>query len=407
MGTADEAESRERGRDGSGLFLGFFYLLRSRGLKITPTQWLGLVRGLVLGLHGSSLIGFYSLARSVLVKDESEMDDFDVAFAEYFGGVMPAAAEIGERILDWLENPLPPYPLDPAWAAVMDSIDVEALRREFERRLAEQTEKHDGGSEWIGTGGTSPFGHGGYHPGGIRVGGEGRYGSAVKVAAERRFREYRKDIVLDTRRLGVALKKMRALRRSGLCEDLDLDGTIDRTARSGGELELVFRAPRRNDLCLLLAMDVGGTMEPYRRTVDALFSITHKARHFKRFSHAYFHNCVYECVYADASFAVPVPLPALMRTHGRDARLVLVGDAYMYPGELTDRWGAIKYDAHNEKPGLHHLRALADHFRSSAWLNPMDARFWSAPSVRMIRDVFPMYPLTIEGVERLAEDLGG
>jgi uncharacterized protein with von Willebrand factor type A (vWA) domain len=380
-------------------------MLRNRGLKVTPTQWITLVHGLVLGLHGSSLMGFYSLARSILAKDESELDDFDLAFSVHFKGVQDEIKAIEDEVWKWLENPIPPYAVDPEWVKMLEQVDIEALRREFERRLAEQTERHDGGGRWIGTGGTSPFGHSGYHPGGIRVGGASRLGSAVQVAAQRRFREYRRDQVLDTRQLGVALKKLRALKREGAAEELDVEATIDRTAREAGELELVFHPPRENNIELLLAMDVGGTMEPYRHLVNLLFSTAHGIRHFRRFSHVYFHNCVYDQVYADASFRDAVPLHELLRSHGRNTRLVLVGDAYMYPGELTDRWGAIHYWERNEEPGVAYLEKYAAHFRRAAWLNPMHERFWFHPSVRMIRGIFPMYPLSVEGVERLAVEL--
>ena len=206
--------------DHCGIFLDFFYLLRARGLAVSPTEWLALVEALLKGLHGSSLIGFYSLARSLLVKDEALFDDFDRAFAEYFSGIEDLA-ELEEEIFRWLENPIPPFPVDPEMRRVLDAVDVERLRQLFEQRLREQTERHDGGNRWIGTGGTSPFGHSGYHPGGIRVGGSGRLGSAVQVAAARRFREHRTDQVLDTRQLSVALRKLRNLKREGPQEELD------------------------------------------------------------------------------------------------------------------------------------------------------------------------------------------
>lgn len=387
------------------LFLSFFFRLRERGLKVTPDQWLALVRGLCLGLHGASLTGFYSLARSLLAKDESELDDFDQAFAVHFRGAEESAAALEEEIWRWLENPLPPLPVDPEWRRVFDEVDVAALREELERRLQEQTERHDGGSRWVGTGGTSPFGHSGYHPGGIRVGGRGRLGSAVKVAAERRFREHRRDLVLDTRQFGVALKKLRALRREGPAEELDVEATIDRTAREAGELTLVFRPPRENRLDLLLAMDVGGSMEPHRPLVDLLFSAAHGANHFHRFEHLYFHNCVYGRFYRDSWFEQAVPAHDLARRYGRETRLVLVGDATMYPGELTDPGGSVHTWERDEEPGLAHLKRLRDHFPRTAWLNPLDERGWSAPSVRLIRTVFPMYPLTVRGVETLAREL--
>ncbi|MEX1310414.1 MAG: VWA domain-containing protein [Candidatus Sulfomarinibacteraceae bacterium] len=391
--------------DQAAIFLGFFYRLRSHGLKVTPQQWLTVIEGLAKGLHGSSLIGFYSLARGVLVKDESELDDFDVCFAEHFGGSDHAAASIEREVWDWLENPVPPFALDPSRVALLDALDVDTLREELESRLREQDERHDRGDRWIGTGGTSPFGHSGAHPGGIRVGGEGGGRSAVQVAGERRYREHRRDVILDTRQLSVALTKLRALERTGPADELDLEGTIERTARGGGELDLVFEAPRKNRLSLLLAMDVGGSMWPYRELVDLLFSAAHRARHFKRFDHVYFHNCIYERVYSDAGFHAPIPLKDLFRRFDRETRLVLVGDAHMYPGEITDRFGAIDWTERNEQPGIVYLTRIRDHFRRCAWLNPMGEAAWSAPSTRLIRGIFPMYPLTVRGVEELARDL--
>jgi uncharacterized protein with von Willebrand factor type A (vWA) domain len=391
----------------SGIFLSFFFRLRGRGLKVTPQQWLTLVEGLAGGLHGSSLIGFYNLARSIMVRDESELDDFDLAFAEHFAGAAAAVAAIEQEIWDWLDRPASSRPIDVAWQRLMETVDVEALRAAFEERLRTQEERHDGGNRWIGTGGTSPFGHSGVHPGGLRVGGAPGAGTAVQVAAERRYQEHRRDQVLDTRQLGLALKKLRTLERQAESDELDVDATIDHTAREGGELELVFDRPRRNNLSLLMAMDVGGSMEPFRHLVDRLFSAAHRARHFKRFEHVYFHNCVYEQVYADARFLEPIPLPTLFRREDRQTRLVLVGDAFMYPGELTDRYGAIDLMERNEQPGLVFLQRLRDHYPHSAWLNPMPRRLWRAPTIDIIGRLFPMYPLTVDGVHELARDLSG
>jgi len=405
VGTAERNPGEGSVTDHAGIFLPFFYRLRSHGLRVTPQQWLTLVEALARGLHGSSLVGFYSLSRSILVKDESELDDFDLCFRAHFEGVEGAASLIEKEVWEWLENPVAPHPLDERLRSTLDAVDIEALRAEFERRLREQKERHDGGDHFIGTGGTSPFGHSGSHPGGIRVGGEGGGGSAVQVAAERRYREHRRDLVLDTRQLSVALKKLRALERTGPADELDIEATIDRTAREGGELELVFEPPRENRLGLLLAMDIGGSMWPFRQLVDVLFSAAHRARHFRHFDHVYFHNCVYERVYADAQFHEPIPLAELFRRFDRETRLVLVGDAHMYPGEITDRFGAIDWTERNERPGSVYLRRLCEHFRHCAWLNPMGKESWSAPSIRLIREIFPMYPLTVQGVEDLAKDL--
>ena len=373
---------------------------------MTPSQWLTLIEALSKGLHGSSLIGFYSLARAIIARDESELDDFDMTFAEHFKGVEQHVGVIEDQIFEWLNNPIAPYKTDPEWKKVMDDVDIEALREQFEQRLKEQKEQHHGGGKWIGTGGTSPFGHGGYHPGGIRVGGERRLGSAVQVAADRRYREHRRDMTLDVRQFSVALKKLRSLQREGPADELDIDKTIDRTAKEGGELELVFEPPRSNNLSLVLAMDVGGSMEPYRHMVNLLFSAAHGANHFKRFEHVYFHNCIYENVYADSYFAEPISLGDLTCRLNRQTRLVIVGDAYMYPGELTQRWGAINWNDHNEHPGIAYLTYLAEHFKYVAWLNPMSESYWNSASIRLIRQIFKMYPLTINGVEQLATDLG-
>ena len=406
QGGANDPPEEQRAAGGqAGIFLAFFYRLRGHGLKVTPKQWLTLIEALAKGLHGSSLVGFYSLARGILVKDESELDDFDICFSAHFRGVDSAAAAIEKEVWDWLENPAPPHVADPSWWRMLDAVDVEALREEFESRLREQTERHDGGNRWIGTGGTSPFGHSGTHPGGIRVGGEGSGGSAVQVAAERRYREHRRDVVLGTRQLSVALKKLRALQRTGPADELDLAATIDRTAREGGELELVFEPPPENRLGLLLAMDIGGSMWPHRDLVDLLFSVAHRGRHFKHFDHVYFHNCIYEGVYADVRFHEQIPLADLFRRFDRETRLVLVGDAHMYPGEITDRFGAINWTERNEQPGAHYLKRMRDHFRHCAWLNPMGRSAWSAPSIRLVREIFTMYPLTVQGVEELAKDL--
>ena len=403
--TGPTATPGELGADSPAVLLSFFYRLRGHGLKVTPQQWLTVMEGLARGLHGSSLIGFYSLSRSILVRDESELDDFDLCFAAHFRGLESIAAVIEDEVWRWLEDPAPPMTVDPVWREMLDAVDVDALREEFERRLKEQSERHDEGSYWIGTGGTSPFGHGGAHPGGIRVGGEGGGGSAVQVAAERRFQEQRRDLVLDTRQLSLALKKLRALERVGPADELDLEATIDRTARQAGDLELVFTPPRENRLSLLMAMDIGGSMWPFRELVDTLFSAAHRVRHFKRFDHVYFHNCVYDNVYGNAAFSDKIPLTELFRRFDRNTRLVLVGDAHMYPGEITDRYGSVNWTERNEQPGSVYLQRLRDHFTNCAWLNPMKRNSWSAPSVRLIREVFPMYPLTVQGVEDLAKDL--
>ena len=263
----------------------------------------------------------------------------------------------------------------------------------------EQNERHDGGSRWIGTGGRSPYGHGGQHPTGMRVGGEGRSRSAVQVAAERRFREYRSDLVLDTRQIGVALRKLRKLGRNEAHTELDLDGTIEATAKNCGDLDLVMRPPRDNELKLLLLMDVGGSMDPFALLVSRLFSAAHAASHFREFHALYFHNCIYERIYKNARLTDGMSTVELMRWLGPDTRLVVVADAHMAPYELTARNGAIDYFQENDEPGFVWLDRLKRHFSHAAWLNPLPRRMWSHPTISLVGQIFPMFELTLDGLE--------
>lgn len=384
------------------MFLEFFYELRSRKVPVSTQEWLALMEALALGLHESSLDGFYHLARSVLVKDLAHFDAFDAAFLHVFRGVNAESLKITEELLEWLKDPRQGLSADDRRR--LEELDLETLRKLFEQRLKEQKERHDGGNRWIGTGGTSPFGQGGRHPTGIRIG-EGGRRSAMQVAHERRFREYRKDAILDVRRIEVVLRLLRDLGRDGAPEELDIDETIDRTAQNAGEIEVVKRAPRRNRTKLLLLMDVGGSMDPYARLVEQLFTAASRNGRFARFRHLYFHNCVYENLYEDAQFRRPVPFADLIGSSDRDEKLVIVGDAAMHPAELLSPGGAIYFYAHNRTPGIEWMKRLAGHFRRTAWLNPSPEFEWSLPTVRMLRAIFPMFPLTIEGIEQAVRQL--
>lgn len=227
------------------------------------------MHGLSLGLHESSLDGFYRLARALVVRNETELDAFDQAFIRHFKGAYQDSLDITKELLSWLEDAKKRRELSDEERAAIQSIDMDELKRLFEERLKEQKERHDGGNRWIGTGGTSPFGHGGYHPSGIRVGGAGGGRSAMQIAEERRFKGYRSDRVLDVRQIDVALRRLRRLGREGAVDELDLDETIQKIGKNAGELELVFRPPRRNRMKLILLMDVGGSMDPYAGWLNA------------------------------------------------------------------------------------------------------------------------------------------
>jgi uncharacterized protein with von Willebrand factor type A (vWA) domain len=381
------------------VLIDFLYELRSRGLHVSTHEWMALMEGMALGLHESSLDGFYRLSRSLCVKDVAKYDAFDEAFLAYFKDVHADALALTQELLRWLENPAVPRPLTDEERAMIQSMDLEQVRALFEQRLREQRGRHDRGPRWVGTGGTSPFGNGGTNPNGIRVGGAGGARSAMQIAGERRYRGYRKDVVLDVRQIDVALRDLRQLGREGATEELDLDETVDETCRNAGELELVFRPPRRNRVKLILMMDVGGSMDPYAELMSRLFTAASRSGRFAKFRSYYFHNCVYDRVYEDAHFKDGIHVGDLMATSDRDEKLVMVGDAWMHPGELLQPGGAIFYSQQNRQAGIDWLRRLSEHFRRSAWLNPEPRRFWKQSTIEIIANVFPMWPLSIAGIE--------
>ncbi len=379
------------------MFVPFLYELRSRKVPVGTTEAVALAQALEHGLHESSLDGFYFVARSLLVHDEKHLDAFDQAFAKHFQGIDSAGTELQQQLLDWLRDAKQRLPdLRPEERALLESLDEKALKQLFEQRLKEQKERHDGGNTWVGTAGSSPFGNSGrVDRDGIRVGGEGGRHSAVKVASERAYREYRDDVVLDTRQLGLALRKLRAFARDGRQDELDLDTTIDRTAKNLGELEVALRAPRKSNTRVILMMDVGGSMDPYAQLVSRLFTAAKKATHFKELRTYYFHNCVYGRVYASANFRDPMPVSQLMTETDRRYKLIVVGDALMAPWELMSTAG---WTDDEGLEGVVWLMRLREHFASSAWLNPEQPSSWWQTTIDVVRKVFPMYPLTLEGL---------
>lgn len=380
------------------LFLDFFYLLRAHKIKVTLHEWLLLLNALSLNLAENSLLNFYYLARSILIKSESYFDIFDQVFAHYFRGV-EIKTEINDEIKNWLNRtPLEKF-LSEEEIKKLKSLSPEELQKMFEERLKEQKEEHHGGNRWIGTGGTSPFGHGGFHPTGMRVGGQSGNRSAMKVAADRKFHNYRKDLTLDIRQIQLALKKLRQLKRDGIQEELDIDATIDRTCHNAGDIDLVFHASRKNTTRLILLMDAGGTMDPFADLVSMLFSAAHQSNHFKDFRYFYFHNCVYSRVYADMERSKSIPTADLFRKYSEDYKLIIVGDAWMHPYELYYQNGAIDFYSHEKEAGIHWLMKLAKHFKRAVWLNPEQKRYWTAETILAIRQIFPMHPLTLEGLD--------
>ena len=385
------------------MFTDFFYILRKRKVPVSITEWMTLMESLAKG-YITNLDEFYFLARAILVKSEAYYDHYDVAFQEYFTGI-ETPAEILEQILEWLKDPLNRMTLTEEELALFDSLDFDELLKELEKRLKEQTEQHDGGGYWIGRGGTSPFGHSGYHPAGIRIGGESRGRHAIQIAGERRFRNYRNDLTLDVRQVKIALKGLRQLSRIGPEDELDLEETIEATAKNAGEIDLIWRRSRKNAVKVLLLMDVGGSMEPFALLCSQLFSAAHSSTHFKDFRYYYFHNCIYDNLYQDIERQEAISIDHLLRTLEPDYKLLLVGDARMGSWELMERYGAINYYERNETPGIVWLRRIAEHFTHCVWLNPDDPRFWIHPTIQVIGKLFPMFPLTLDGLGQAVKRL--
>lgn len=394
------------------MFIQFYYQLKSEGVPVSLNEWMTLMEALAKGLSFSSLTTFYYLARAVLVKSEAHFDRYDLAFAKYFKGV-ETGEEILNQVLDWLAHPLPPLYVPPGERAPFSQWDLEELRRQLEDRLKKQDGEHHGGSQWIGTGGTSPFGHSGYHPAGLRIGGEPVNRSAVKVAAERHYREFRDDRITGVRQFEVALRKLRqfSTRTEGPKDELDLEGTIDATCKNAGTLKLVWERPRRNTMKVLLLMDSGGSMNPYLQACSRLFMAANHTTHFKDLKLYYFHNCVYDRIYTSPVLArhYAVKTEEVLRSLNPDYRLLIVGDASMALSELTMAGGAIDWGVENDEPGITWLERLARHFPYSVWLNPIPAGTWDWTegyhTIALIKKLFPMFELTPEGLEQAVKKL--
>jgi uncharacterized protein with von Willebrand factor type A (vWA) domain len=361
--------------------------LRAREVKVGLGEWLQFLRGLRLGA-ATDLDGLYRFGRAVLVHDEGRYDAWDQAFADTFAGVPPA--EVHDALARWLEQAL-----RAEGERVDPGLSPEELLRQFEERLREQKERHDGGSKWVGTGGTSPFGSQGRAATGVRVG-EGGGRSAIRVAQDRAWKEYRADRSLDHRDLAVALRALRSIAREGRLE-VDLDETIDKTANNGGEIDIAERRGKRNRVHLVLMMDTGGSMEPHARLVEELFTAATETRGFKSFKPLFFHNVPYGYLYESWHRGIRKPIEDVMRDWTPHHRLVFVGDASMAPYELFAAMGGYGA-AGGGLSGLDWLRRMRARCAASVWLNPDPPSYWDHPTVRGIANVFPMFPLTVPGL---------
>jgi len=392
------------------LFINFFYQLKSEGVPVSLNEWMTLMEALSKDLSFSSLTGFYYLARAVLVKSEAHFDRYDLAFTRYFTG-LETKEDIIEQALDWLAHSLPPLEVLPEMRSPFAQWDLDELRLQLEDRIKTQHEEHHGGSHWIGTGGTSPLGHSGYHPAGLRIGGESLNQSAVQVAAKRHYREFRDDNITGVRQFEVALRKLRqfSTKNDAPKDELDLDGTINATCKNAGRLELVWERPRHNMIKVIVLMDTGGSMNRYMQICSRLFTAANRASHFKDLKFYYFHNCIYDDLFKSPYLQDRIPTEEVLHSLNSEYRLVIVGDASMAASELTMVGGAIDWEVSNKQTGLFWLKRLAKHFPYTVWLNPVPVAYWErslgSHSISMIQDVFPMFHLSPEGFEQAVKKL--
>ncbi|MCG8619653.1 MAG: hypothetical protein MI802_25810 [Desulfobacterales bacterium] len=393
------------------MFLKFFYTLKDVGIPVSPTSFLTLQKALNQGMI-NSLDDFYTCARAVLVKSERYFDLYDQVFAHHFDGV-PLPEDAGFEIDDMARAMLDERLKNPKTMADALGVDEEKLNRMspdelieyFKKRLKDQDGRHDGGNKWIGTGGTSPVGHSGYHPGGMRVGGESRNKSAVKVANERRYKDYSTRGPLTQAKIGEALKRLRNMRPAGPKDVINVDETIRETMRNAGEIELVFDRAMKDRLKVILAIDNGGwSMDPYIQVVQTLFDYARSQ--FKEVKTYFFHNTIYDYLWEDSSrYKKPKNIMEFSRLDP-ETRLVIVGDASMAPYELMAHDGSIHITERSGRPSIEQLRFLQDTFAHSVWLNPVSESMWGyTHTIMAISKIFPMYELSLDGLEKAVTKL--
>jgi uncharacterized protein len=386
------------------MLIDFFYTLRAAKLPVSVKEYLTLLEALQAqvvgpGSNACSLDDFYFLSRLILVKDEKHYDKFDRAFGAYFKGVELLTDFTKDVPLDWLEKILQKE-LTPEQKAAIEKMGWDELMETLKKRLEEQKERHEGGNKWIGTGGTSPFGNGGYNPQGIRIGGKGGNKSAVKVWDQRSYRDYDDTQELGTRNIKVALRRLRRFAREGSAEELDLEGTIHKTAANAGFLDILMRPERHNNVKVLLLMDVGGTMDDHIARVEEMFAAA-KAE-FKHLEFYYFHNCVYDFMWRNNKrrYAEKFATWDIIRKYNKDYKLIFIGDATMSPYEIVQPGGSVEYN--NEEAGAEWLQRLIHAFPKFAWINPEPQGVWEyRQSIAIIQQIVSnrMYPLTLKGLE--------
>ncbi|MFO1091135.1 MAG: VWA domain-containing protein [Hyphomicrobiales bacterium] len=390
------------------MFVTFFQRLKVGGVPVTVREYLTFLKGLDAGVAGFKVEDFYYFARASLVKDERNIDKFDRVFSEVFKGLESVSEEnlIAQIPEEWLRKLNEKFLTEEEKAMIEALGGWEKIMEELKKRLEEQKGRHQGGSKWIGTAGTSPFGAYGYNPAGVRIGQkENRNNRAIKVWDKREFRDLDDTVELGTRNIKVALRRLRKFAREGAADELDLADTIRSTANRG-YLDIKLVPERRNAVKVLLFLDVGGSMDPHIRVCEELFSATRTE--FKHLEYFYFHNCLYESVWKDnrRRHTERTPTWEVLRTYPHDYKVIFVGDAAMSPFELTHPGGSVEHM--NDEAGLTWLQRVVTTWPHTVWLNPAAERTWHyTPSTDMIRSIFEdrMYPLTLEGLDAAMREL--
>ncbi len=384
------------------MLIPFFYHLREGGMKTSITEFLTLLEAMQKGLANDSVDDFYYLSRACLVKDESKLDRFDRIFAAYFKGVDDSLNDLLDNLPEeWLRRQAELHLSDAEKAEIEAMGGFEELMRALQERLDEQDERHEGGSRWIGTAGTSPFGAYGFNPEGVRIGQAGsRNRSAVKVWDRRDYRNLDDSLELGTRNIKVALRRLRKFAREGAADQLDLADTIDKTARNAGLLDIRMVPERHNAVKVLLCLDIGGSMDDHVRVCEELFSAA--SSEFKHLEYYYFHNFVYENFWKDNRRRHAEKIPTLDITHkyASDYKLIFVGDATMSPYEIVYAGGSVEH--WNDEPGSVWMKRLLNTYPKAIWLNPEPRQRWDyTPSTKIIREIMGdrMYPLTVAGLD--------
>jgi len=382
------------------VLIDFFFILKDAKIPVSIKEFLTLLEAMQQGVVGASIDEFYFLSRTMLVKDEANYDKFDCAFGLYFKGIQTIFEKHPEIPLDWLKKRLQRELTDEQRAA-LEKFGYDKLMDRLKQLLEEQKERHEGGSRWIGTGGTSPFGNGGDNPEGIRIGGKSERRSAVKVWEARAFKDYDTERELGTRNIKVALRRLRKFARQGAEEELALDATIKATANNAGYLDIKMQPERKNNIKVLMLFDVGGTMDDHIAQIEELFSAA--KTEFKNMEFYYFHNCVYDYLWKNnhRRHSEKFSTWDVLRKYTPDTKLIFVGDATMSPYEILQAGGSVEYN--NEEAGAVWIQRFTAHFPKCLWINPEPEGIWQyRQSIDIMRKLLSnrMFPITLSGLEQ-------